>query len=372
MLLALLISIAVLFTGCIGGYKIGGKVITQRSSEEMDVYSKLAQNLVTMMGGESAEHLNSLSATKEITFEKEWQQWQDYIATYGPFQDFSVGSAWKYGSDTVVVATAQFGDTHICFDSRWTSRNKLIEVCMYRYPQEEEAEHQIPEGVIEKDIVLNEGTGYELPGKITMPADAAEGSLPAALLIVGTGAFDMDHTAGVTHSYRDLAWDLAEQEVEAQKKSIESQIESVDDYIEYVESYYEEMLSNLKTMEQWDTLAHLDYIIRYIPDRGSLLFDSYEAFPDLIDEILLYVISCGKCLEVNTAGYKYGLGQPNPAPSILRRYYALGGRRITIGADAHAPEHIAIGFDEVRKFLLSIGYERYTVFRSRVPEELPL
>ena len=139
-----------------------------------------------------------------------------------------------------------------------------------------------------------------------------------------------------------------------------------------IRAYYEEMLSNLKTMDQWDTLAHLDYIIRYIPHRGSLLFDSYEAFPDLIDEILLYVISCGKCLEVNTAGYKYGLGQPNPAPSILRRYYELGGRRITIGADAHAPEHIAIGFDEVRKLLLSIGYERYTVFRSRVPEELPL
>ena len=141
---------------------------------------------------------------------------------------------------------------------------------------------------------------------------------------------------------------------------------------ELIRSYYEEMLSNLKTMDQWDTLAHLDYIIRYIPNRGSLIFDSYEAFPDLIDEILLYVISCGKCLEVNTAGYKYGLGQPNPAPSILRRYYELGGRRITIGADAHASEHIAIGFDEARKLLLSIGYERYTVFCSRVPEELPL
>ena len=141
---------------------------------------------------------------------------------------------------------------------------------------------------------------------------------------------------------------------------------------ELIRIYYEEMLSNLKMMTQWDTLAHLDYIIRYIPNRGSMIFNSYEAFPELIDEILLYVISCGKCLEVNTAGYKYGLGQPNPAPSILRRYYELGGRRITIGADAHAPEHIAIGFDEVRKLLLSIGYERYTVFRSRVPEELPL
>ncbi len=141
---------------------------------------------------------------------------------------------------------------------------------------------------------------------------------------------------------------------------------------ELIRSYYEEMLSNLKTMTQWDTLAHLDYIIRYIPDRESFLFDSYEAFPDLIDEILLYVIRSGKCLEVNTAGYKYGLGQPNPAPSILRRYRQLGGMNITIGSDAHAPQHIAIAFDTVRELLLSMGYERYTVFRNREPIELPL
>lgn len=139
-----------------------------------------------------------------------------------------------------------------------------------------------------------------------------------------------------------------------------------------IRTYYEEMLSNLKTMDQWDTLAHLDYIIRYIPSRPDLPFDSYEAFPDLIDEILLYVINSGKCLEVNTAGYKYGLEQPNPAPSILRRYRQLGGKQITIGADAHAPQHIGIGFDKVRQLLLSLGYDTYTVFRSRIKTEHPL
>ena len=141
---------------------------------------------------------------------------------------------------------------------------------------------------------------------------------------------------------------------------------------ELIRTYYEEMLSNLKTMTQWDTLAHIDYIIRYIPERGSLVFDSFEAFPELIDEILLYVIRSGRCLEVNTAGYKYGLGQPNPAPAILRRYRELGGNKITIGSDAHAPEHIAIGFDTVRDLLLSMGYKHYTVFHGRVPREIPL
>lgn len=141
---------------------------------------------------------------------------------------------------------------------------------------------------------------------------------------------------------------------------------------ELIRAYYEEMLSNLKAMTQWDTLAHIDYIIRYIPERGSLVFDSFEAFPELIDEILLYVIRSERCLEVNTAGYKYGLGQPNPAPSILRRYRELGGNKITIGSDAHAPEHIAIGFDTVRDLLLSMGYKHYTVFHGRVPCEIPL
>ena len=90
-------------------------------------------------------------------------------------------------------------------------------------------------------------------------------------------------------------------------------------HAELIRSYYEEMLANLKIMPEWDTLGHLDYIIRYIPGRGNMVFDSCEAFPDLIDEILLFLIQSGKCLEVNAAGYKHNLGQPNPAPSILRR-----------------------------------------------------
>ena len=50
---------------------------------------------------------------------------------------------------------------------------------MYQYPPEEEAGQHIPEGVVEKDIILNEGSEYELPGKITMPENAAEGIAPA-------------------------------------------------------------------------------------------------------------------------------------------------------------------------------------------------
>ena len=141
---------------------------------------------------------------------------------------------------------------------------------------------------------------------------------------------------------------------------------------EMIDDYYTQMLSNLKTMQDWDSLAHMDYIIRYIPDRGEEVYDSVKWHGDVIDEILRYVIAQGKCLEVNTSGYKYGLGQPNPSPAILKRYRELGGRRLTIGADAHEPEHTAFAFHQAEQLLRSLGFDTYCVFEGRRMRELQL
>ena len=141
---------------------------------------------------------------------------------------------------------------------------------------------------------------------------------------------------------------------------------------EVIGRYYEEMLEGLRKMPQWDTLGHLDYIIRYIPGWGSVPYDSMEEHPDLVDAVLEYVIRSGKSLEVNTAGYKYGLGQPHPAPSVLKRYRELGGTMITIGADAHAPQHIAFDFEKARRLLLSLGFHSYVVYEHRTPHAFSL
>ena len=135
-------------------------------------------------------------------------------------------------------------------------------------------------------------------------------------------------------------------------------------------AYFESILENLSSMPQFDTLGHLDYIVRYGPNQNR--FYSYEAYRDVIDPILLYLIRNGKCLEVNAAGLKYGLGHPNPEESVLRRYRQLGGTRITIGSDAHRPEHIAYAFPQVQALLLQLGFTHYTVFQNRIPAELPL
>lgn len=53
----------------------------------------------------------------------------------------------------------------------------------------------------------------------------------------------------------EMAWDLAEEEVEAQKESIDQQITSLEDYVDYVEKYYEELFNNPKKLiEEMQTI----------------------------------------------------------------------------------------------------------------------
>lgn len=130
--------------------------------------------------------------------------------------------------------------------------------------------------------------------------------------------------------------------------------------------YFESILENLAVFDCFDVYGHIDYVVRYGPNTNT--YYTYEKFADVIDEILKTLIQKGKGLEINTGGFKYGLGHPNPTESILKRYCELGGEIITIGADAHKPEHVAFDFEKVPAILKNAGFSYYTVFKNRKPE----
>ncbi len=134
--------------------------------------------------------------------------------------------------------------------------------------------------------------------------------------------------------------------------------------------YFESILENIATDADYDVYGHLDYVVRYGPHKNK--YYSYEKYADIIDEILRQLIRHGKGIEINTAGFKYGLNHPNPTEEILHRYKELGGEIITIGADGHKPEHIAFDFDKVPDILKNAGFKYYTVFKERKPEFISL
>ena len=131
-------------------------------------------------------------------------------------------------------------------------------------------------------------------------------------------------------------------------------------------AYFDALLTGVKHYNMFHVLGHLDYLVRYFPDHTNDY--QYSKYKDQIDEILKLLIEQGRGIELNTAGYKYGLPYPHPRPEILARYRELGGEILTIGSDGHTTNHLAYNFSGARELLLSLGYRYYTVYENQKPE----
>lgn len=134
--------------------------------------------------------------------------------------------------------------------------------------------------------------------------------------------------------------------------------------------YFECALQNLEAFSNFDTFGHLDYVVRYGPNQNQ--YYSYEKYREILDEILRSLIKKDIGLEVNTGGYKYGLGEPNPCRDIIVRYRELGGKIVTLGSDAHDPMYLGHEFDRAAELLKACGFSSYYIFHNRKPEEIPL
>ena len=137
-----------------------------------------------------------------------------------------------------------------------------------------------------------------------------------------------------------------------------------------IEAYFQSIINNVTSYKNFDSYGHIDYIVRYAPNKNQNY--SYEKYAVMIDQVLNILIENDIALEVNTAGFKYGLGEPHPQSDILKRYLELGGTKITIGADGHKPDHIAYDFKKAETLLKDLGFKSYTIFKKRQPLQIVL
>lgn len=130
--------------------------------------------------------------------------------------------------------------------------------------------------------------------------------------------------------------------------------------------YFQSILENVKKFSNYDVYGHLDYVVRYGPNRDTNY--SYAQYADILDSILETLIDKGKGIEINTGGLRSGLRETNPCADLLKRYHELGGEIITVGSDAHNCDHISFGFEKACEILKKCGFRYYTVFEKRSPE----
>ncbi len=108
----------------------------------------------------------------------------------------------------------------------------------------------------------------------------------------------------------------------------------------------------------YDVVGHLEYVVRYAPFEEKEL--RLEEFQEKLDDILRTIVAKDKILEINTAT-KQLPRDTLPNAEILRRYYALGGRKISFGSDAHCAERILDKRERTLRLAKEIGFTCVTV-----------
>ncbi|PTV93273.1 histidinol-phosphatase (PHP family) [Halanaerobium saccharolyticum] len=135
-------------------------------------------------------------------------------------------------------------------------------------------------------------------------------------------------------------------------------------YLQYLKA----VLNVVKDYDHYSVIGHLDIIRRYgdFEQQPGLMEDEQAA--ELIREILKTVIAKDKGLEVNTSGYRIDGQNPLPDFEILKLYYQLGGKILTIGSDSHNTETIANKFNYTISKLKEIGFTELTTFSKMKAE----
>lgn len=135
--------------------------------------------------------------------------------------------------------------------------------------------------------------------------------------------------------------------------------------IQAYREYFESEVANIKLTDGFDVYGHLDYAVRYCPDKDFVY--NFNDYRDIFEVLLKELIKRGKGIEINTAGITK-IGYPHPHIEALKLYRQLGGEIITVGSDAHKKENIGFGFDVAEQLLKDTGFQYYTVYKERKAE----
>ena len=122
--------------------------------------------------------------------------------------------------------------------------------------------------------------------------------------------------------------------------------------------YLEQVLKSLDAPYHYDIVGHVGYVARNAPYEHRKI--SYVDYADLYDEILKKIVQKNVILEVNSSA-RGAESEFLPDTDVLRRYFELGGRKISFGSDAHNIDRIAEKRDSICAILQQIGFAYITV-----------
>lgn len=126
-----------------------------------------------------------------------------------------------------------------------------------------------------------------------------------------------------------------------------------------VEQRYFAAIKKVIAFGHIDVLAHLDITKRSF---GSRIIDN-----SVMTDLLKDLVKSGIALEINTSALRQGLEQSLPEVELVEAFVDLGGKKITLGSDAHRAEDLTADFLSVYTSLSTraqrcVGYVKQRKF----------
>ncbi|MCL2446963.1 MAG: histidinol-phosphatase HisJ family protein [Oscillospiraceae bacterium] len=135
--------------------------------------------------------------------------------------------------------------------------------------------------------------------------------------------------------------------------------------------YFKEMLQ-LVQWGKFDVMTHMTYPLRYMMTERGLGMVDLTPYKEIMDAILETAAQKNIALEINTASLRTSYGKIVPDESIVQRFKQLGGKRITVGSDAHYAHHLGKDVDSGMDMALRCGFTHVTLFQQREALEIAI
>ena len=113
----------------------------------------------------------------------------------------------------------------------------------------------------------------------------------------------------------------------------------------------------------------------------SLFIDEYRKrkrepdiseYNEIIAESFKLLAQNGKGIEINTSGLRQAYGQPFPTLKYVKMFKDLGGEFLSLGSDAHFPEHVGANISDGAKLAYDAGFDRICYFKNKKPQFIEL
>lgn len=119
-------------------------------------------------------------------------------------------------------------------------------------------------------------------------------------------------------------------------------------------AYCEELVQLIEGPVSFEVLTHLEYPKRFwLPEWPPYRSEEYQSE---ILAVLEVAADRGLALELNTSRGGDPVRALCPSPEVIGWWREVGGRKLSVGSDAHDPSTVAAGFKLAGEIAVAVGF----------------